>query len=620
MGVESYQGAKGGFVFVCPVSGKIKVKLYGTTKQFPAILYQVCQEIESEGFTVREIYVDTFSVNISRAAEEVATMFKVRLIPVSSGTPQEMAYAERAVQTIAQMSRALMAGAPHLPQFCWGLSDIHANLIHDVLPQKAHENQSPYEKTRGRAPNLEAMFIRVFGCACQYAPRLGADHKRATKTQWGWYLGMQWPMVLILRPADHKVISVSRMKVHCHEQCYAKFDPLTQERPLINFTDFSLLEHEIDDAIAEAGEMDKAALKKFREENLIPKHVQSIKSLSDFNRNSSLNKAEPYANLPDDMRVDGLPQESHQGEDTIIENRLSIAGLLEEIKAWKAKASSGDDISTTMKIVKALTKTEEDLCDKALKRGELKKIQHEVLGKDKNRVGKDRDMLWTDNTRVRDLPVKSGDKVRIKTIRFGKVYAKGLPEFTYGKVIDVIGEQAKVRWRQGDEDMVTRLSLQVKKKEVTSLTVSMMDQTQLQPTSGYGDGMADASTNPNLRVFGLTSRDLMSFPKEWKAETILPIMEVGSSITATGLGGTYPRDFYEALVRPDWREWVQAVKDENESWTTFDACQEVDYHSIERGASVIPLGELFTIKRSGKFKFRQIALGNLLKERREGLC
>jgi hypothetical protein len=32
------------------------------------------------------------------------------------------------------------------------------------------------------------------------------------------------------------------------------------------------------------------------------------------------------------------------------------------------------------------------------------------------------------------------------------------------------------------------------------------------------------------------------------------------------------------------------------------------------GASVIPLGELFTIKRSGKYEFRQIAMGNLLKE------
>jgi hypothetical protein len=38
MGVESYQGAKGGFVFVCPVSGMIKIKLYGTTKTIPSYL------------------------------------------------------------------------------------------------------------------------------------------------------------------------------------------------------------------------------------------------------------------------------------------------------------------------------------------------------------------------------------------------------------------------------------------------------------------------------------------------------------------------------------------------------------------------------------------------------
>jgi hypothetical protein len=91
-------------------------------------------------------------------------------------------------------------------------------------------------------------------------------------------------------------------------------------------------------------------------------------------------------------------------------------------------------------------------------------------------------------------------------------------------------------------------------------------------------------------------------------------MEVGRAITTSEIGGTHPRDFYEALVRPDWREWVQAVKDEMESWTAFQACEEVDYRAIEKGASVIPLGELFTIKRTGKFKFRQIALGNLLKE------
>jgi len=103
-------------------------------------------------------------------------------------------------------------------------------------------------------------------------------------------------------------------------------------------------------------------------------------------------------------------------------------------------------------------------------------------------------------------------------------------------------------------------------------------------------------------------------PEEWIARTILPIMEVGASISGDEMGGSWPKDFYEALVRPDWRLWVTAVKDEMDSWLAFEACEEIPYESIKRGASVIPLGELFTIKRNGKYKFRQIALGNLLKE------
>ncbi len=98
--------------------------------------------------------------------------------------------------------------------------------------------------------------------------------------------------------------------------------------------------------------------------------------------------------------------------------------------------------------------------------------------------------------------------------------------------------------------------------------------------------------------------------------TILPILEVGSCLSDPdpNSGGNWPKDFYEALVRPDWRLWVEAVKSENESWDTFDACEEIPYDKVQAGASVIPLGELFTIKRNGKYKFRQIALGNLLKE------
>ncbi len=84
----------------------------------PAMLFQILQEIESEGFVCREIYCDTHAINLSSAAEEVASMFKVKIIPISGGTPQELAYAESAVRTVGQMSRALMLGAKNLPQFC----------------------------------------------------------------------------------------------------------------------------------------------------------------------------------------------------------------------------------------------------------------------------------------------------------------------------------------------------------------------------------------------------------------------------------------------------------------------------------------------------------------------
>jgi hypothetical protein len=217
MGDLPYQGGIGGYVFACPL-GSIKVKLYGSTEHFPSILFQVLQEVESEGFVTREIYVDTHSVNLSKAAEEVAAMFRVRIIPVSAGTPQEMAYAESAVRVIGQMGRTLMCEAPHLPGFCWGLADLYAAYIYDFIP-RSQSTISPYEKRTHRKPDLDIFFVKVFGAPCQYAPIDGAEHKRGKKTEWGWFVGMQMPMCLVLRPEDEKIISVSRKKMVVHEEC-----------------------------------------------------------------------------------------------------------------------------------------------------------------------------------------------------------------------------------------------------------------------------------------------------------------------------------------------------------------------------------------------------------------
>jgi hypothetical protein len=279
MGTESYEGGIGGFVFACPVSGTIKAKLYASLEQYQAVLYQVLQEIESEGYVTREIYCDTAAVNLSQAVEEVAEMFKVKIIPISGGTLQELAYAESAVRTLGQMSRAMMLGAPHLPVWVWGMADLNTAWIHRSMPQKAKGNRSPYEITTGRLPDDDILFIRVFGCPCQYELAYAVEHKRSAKTEWEWFVGVQWPMVLILRPSDNKVLSISRKKVYCHELMYAKFDLDLQQRPQIDFKDFTLSEKEVDEAIQSAIRDDEKSIKP-NEDMIVPEHVLSVKLLS----------------------------------------------------------------------------------------------------------------------------------------------------------------------------------------------------------------------------------------------------------------------------------------------------------------------------------------------------
>jgi hypothetical protein len=108
--------------------------------------------------------------------------------------------------------------------------------VHEVMPQKLKGNISPYEHKTKRKLDRDTLFIRVFSCPTQYEPWGGALHKRASKTEWGYFVGMQWPMVLIMRPEDWKVISVSRKKVLCHEERYATSDSVSMQNSIADST------------------------------------------------------------------------------------------------------------------------------------------------------------------------------------------------------------------------------------------------------------------------------------------------------------------------------------------------------------------------------------------------
>ena len=165
--------------------------------------------------------MDTHSVNISQEAKDVAALFQCKITPISAGTPQELAYAESGVRNLAKISKAMMNGAKHLPSWAWGLADGYAAYVHNFLPQRSKGNRSPFEIRHGRQPQLKRMFLKTYGAPMQYSPMGGPEHKRGRMTEWGYFMGLQGTMVLVMRMSDRKMINVSRKKCKVYESMYA---------------------------------------------------------------------------------------------------------------------------------------------------------------------------------------------------------------------------------------------------------------------------------------------------------------------------------------------------------------------------------------------------------------
>ena len=574
MGSESYEGAVGGFVFVCPTSGTVKKKLYATTEQFPSILYQFLQDVQSMHYCCRELYVDTYSVNLSAAAEEVAALFSTKIVPISAGSPQELAFAESAVRTSGRNSRAMLMGAKHLPAWSWGLADLYSCYVHDVLPQKGKGDKSPFEMRNGKKPDLKTLFIKVFGAPCQYAPMQGAEHKRAKLVHWGWFVGMQWPMVLVLSVDDLKVRSVSRQKMRVYEGAYARFDPtLGQEvQP----------QHREIHGVADA----------------IPDHVLSVKILSDHKRNADMNDplVDPN-NQPDppnpNMISSSTGEQLHQGEDDlhvphhVTVDKMKFLKQLEELKEKASHLNSGTGVRDS--IVKAI---------KAVNDGDLGFPTKGSMKKTK----------WIDEGKVSSKNILTGKRslgLKLSNeVSPGK--AKKLKKSKKKMIKLVKGTRVKVRSTRFDGSEKGSYS----HDKPTWLHGSVISRDH---------GMVDVVWDIDNTVTRSSAHHLdVCTTKEIKTTTasIMVMLEVGAELeyTHTDLKAAWPKDFIEAMSRSDWRDWVEAVKKEVEGWRDCNTSEEISYSDIKKGSRVIPLGELYTIKRDGRYKYRQYAMGNLLRE------
>jgi hypothetical protein len=95
-------------------------------------------------------------------------------------------------------------------------------------------------------------------------------------------------MVLILRPEDGKIMSVSREKVMCHEEIYATFDATKGKAPVAEIEAFRM---DLGNVKGEVEGLNKIG--EFKKLYNIPDHVLSVKFLDDYRRNPEFNEASP---------------------------------------------------------------------------------------------------------------------------------------------------------------------------------------------------------------------------------------------------------------------------------------------------------------------------------------
>jgi hypothetical protein len=587
MGCESYEGAIGSYLFVCSSTGEVHHKLYASHEQFPAALFQFLVHVEGEGNRCHEVYCDTFSANISAEVEEVAALFMVKIIPVSSGTPQEVSFVESANRVIAARSRAMILGAPHLPKWCWALANQHAVYVGRLLPQSTRGWKCSYFLNKLKAPDWRHMFVHVFGAPCMYAPPEGPVHKRAELTLEGFYVGVQHPMALVIRKSDMKLISVSKKKVVVYESMYTV--PLSYSS--------ARLREKIDE-IGVAKHTDEEA------EHVRKAHVQSIKSVSSHSIPLPNTTAYQSMRPPTILDASADTQSPSLGEGLVVPEHSSYSGdLAEGILALKQRAENTiRDPTVRRKVVDSITNLL-DSSTNVVPRNQLKKgkrsktnvnVSNVVEGKrvrlksndkmvseKRARTEQDDDVAVVEppkkkvkkKTLLPKYGLKRGDAVSISSKVFDGdnpgSYSKSHPERQLGTVARVWAGRklAQVEYADGSKWMHRYDQLRIEKIKV------------------------DAAFMVTVMIV-----NALKVPKD-------PLDKEG-----------WPRDFFHAMVSPDWREWVAAIKKEIASWLDFNAYSEVPFANRKPGSSIVPLGELFTRKRDLSYKFRQYLMGNLLKK------
>ena len=90
---------------------------------------------------------------------------------------------------------------------------------------------------------------------------------------------------------------------------------------------------------------------------------------------------------------------------------------------------------------------------------------------------------------------------------------------------------------------------------------------------------------------------------------VFAVIEAGEEVHVRDLTAKMPKNFFEALMRDDWRQWIEAFRKEKQGFILNDVFEEVDGKE-DPSDPIVPIVEVNTIKRDGTYKNRDAACGS----------
>ena len=602
MGCESYDGAVGGYIFVDARSNAWKKYLYSSEGQLPAILKRFITWLELNHRKLRILVCDPKSVNISEAIEEICDEHDILLRPCSTNTPEEIGGAEKAVGDLRRDSRAALQAAPHLPNSMWGCADEYAAYVHYCCGSASNEGGlTPYEVCEGRKPDLKQMCIHVFGCPVAMKPpskkhkdKLYDQHLTQNKNKpvaiYGHFVGIIWPRVLVLRSADKKIVAVSRKKVIWYEAIYClppNENPVTKH--LVSIEPLTA---------------DKDA-------QYHPKHVQSIKTVA---KERGLIAEDKFGGKSNALEGTWQPNPDHFDQGEILENirednieietahgQNLIAGVQQELQKTRVEPA-------LRKILIAATKKfVQDKDTTVIKKHELRAQRKEA-----RRSQRKADKLALLGARPSDKPVESANLPSDRAYADGEVDTDEFMEEALDEAGQKplyqrpIGTRVSIESKRFDGDKPGSYS--AKKPKHIFGTLKKKGKSGIMYVKWDDD---EGLTKSHWKHLGIVGGKMCKKPMD---EIVAMVMQDATlAFKSASARGPLPKHFFQAMVSDKWRLWIEAMRKEQTSWVENNAFEVVPFSSVPKDAMVIPLGEIFTEKRDGTAKYRQIAYGQYLR-------